>query len=144
MSTRERSKMRYAISALGVAAASVVGVGCWPARPCDPGQRVVEDQCEAPPAAAAAAPGDAGDSGAEVGDSSSGAHEGGEAAVATTFGRTCTTAAECAGGDAPVCGAPQVPVCTQTDCLPGQAHAGVCPTGWMCFDYGGGSVCLEK
>jgi hypothetical protein len=114
-------------------------VGCWDDNPCDPGQVVRQDQCVAAPASTAAAS-DAGDASPATDASGSG----GDGSVVDTFGKACTTASDCAGGNAPVCGAPQLPLCTQIDCQAGEAHAGVCPSGWQCLATAGNpSVCLN-
>ena len=110
-------------------------VGCWEGNPCDPGQVVRLDQCVAAPTAPAASP----DAGGESADAT------GVDALVDNFGMTCASASDCAGGTAPVCGAPQLPVCTQVFCQAGEANAGVCPTGWQCVAVGSNpSVCLKQ
>lgn len=59
------------------------------------------------------------------------------------FGKSCTTASDC-GGNAPICGAPQLPVCLNIMCSTGEVNAGICPATWTCFPAGGGnpSACV--
>lgn len=48
----------------------------------------------------------------------------------TDFGLSCATSADC-GGAAPFCAAPNLPVCTQLDCL---GNGKICPPDWLCMD----------
>lgn len=70
---------------------------------------------------------------------------GGDAAPAseTEFGKACAAMADCPAS-APICGAPQVPYCTQIYCKAGEANAGVCPAGFTCTDTPVASVCLKQ
>lgn len=114
----------------------VVFVGCWEGNPCDPGQVVRLDQCVAAPTAAPTSSPDAGEPSADA--------AGGDAPI-DNFGMTCASASDCAGGTAPVCGAPQLPMCTQVLCQAGEANAGACPMGWQCVAIGSNpSVCLKQ
>ena len=123
---------------LGLGGAALVG--CWEGNPCDPGQVVRLDQCVAAPAAPAASL----DAGEQNADAAGGDAAGGDASI-DNFGMTCASASDCAGGTAPICGAPQLPVCTQALCQSGEANAGACPTGWQCVAVGSNpSVCLKQ
>lgn len=121
-------------SVIGAALASVsllAVAGCWHDSPCEEGYVVVTDMCYKIPVAPAPAPA------AEAG-------AGEAAAPATdTFGKTCTAQADCAGGTAPVCAAPQLPYCTQINCMDGEANAGSCPTGFTCIAAGAQSACVK-
>jgi hypothetical protein len=115
--------------------------GCWASNPCDPGQTVRFDSCFplAPPVAPpdGSTAGDASDGGSLEGSA------GGGGSAPASFGQTCSAASDCAAGS-PVCGAPQLPYCTQIDCQAGEANAGVCPSGWQCLTVGANpSVCLK-
>ena len=115
--------------------------GCWASDPCEPGQVVRFDSCFPGPVAT---PDASGEGGAGEGGSSEGsASEGG--AAPSSFGKTCSTSTDCAAGS-PICGAPQLPYCTQINCQAGEANAGACPaTGWQCLKVGANpSVCLKS
>lgn len=102
---------------------------CFAKDPCGAGLREREDGlCSPITAAFTTSPGDAGD--------------GGDAAVAPSFGKLCTAMADCEAA-APICGAPQLPYCTQIGCHPGEPNAGACPAGWSCIDGPGTSVCVK-
>jgi hypothetical protein len=49
----------------------------------------------------------------------------------TAHGTPCSKPSDC-GGEAPVCGAPQLPVCTTVECLVDGKD--MCPSGWTCLD----------
>jgi hypothetical protein len=51
---------------------------------------------------------------------------------ASLFGKTCEVPADC-GGDAPICAAPQLPICTQILCGVGEENEGACPAAWQCL-----------
>ena len=113
--------------------------------PCDPGQVVKLGQCY--PAATA------GGSSSSGGSDMAGAPEAtaGGGASTSTFGSACedsTDSSDCTG-DAPVCAdlSPlgQDIMCTQLHCADGEANAGVCPSGFMCFAVPGyPSVCIKE
>jgi hypothetical protein len=110
---------------------------CWDNNPCDPNQIVVANQCMAapPPQGGGSDAGDAGPDGAPA--------EGGTEGGGSSFGKPCTTAADCSG-DAPFCAQPYAPVCTQTQCAAGEANAGACPAGWQCLVIPGApSACSQ-
>jgi hypothetical protein len=50
-----------------------------------------------------------------------------------TFGKTCANNSDCAGGNAPFCAPAPFSICTQQNCMAGEAHAGACPSDWMCL-----------
>lgn len=61
-----------------------------------------------------------------------------------TFGKSCAGDGDCAGGNAPICAPAPFSVCTQQNCAAGEAHAGVCPSDWMCLAIPGmPSVCAD-
>ncbi len=120
--------------------------GCWAKDPCGPGFVIQPNYtCLAIVAPADAAP----EATAPAGDAATatdGGSEGGaaEAAAQSQFGKTCAAMTDC-GGDAPICGAPQLPYCTQIDCQPGEANAGACPADYTCFTAPGyPSACLRN
>jgi|CZKU01.1.fsa_nt_gi hypothetical protein len=131
---------RTVVSAIILGLGSGAG-GCWASDPCDPGQVVRFDSCFPGPVATADASGEGG--AGEGGSTEGGASDGG--AVPSSFGKTCSTATDCAAGS-PICGAPQLPYCTQINCQAGEANAGACPTtGWQCLKVGSNpSVCLKS
>jgi hypothetical protein len=128
-------------------AAAPVATGCWASNPCEPGQTLRLDYCfPGAPSGDGAAGGEAGTDGtapSEGGVLAEGGEGGGGATA--TFGTSCASQSDCAGGDAPVCAAPQLPYCTQINCQPGEANAGACPSGWQCFTVPPNpSVCLQE
>jgi hypothetical protein len=97
---------------------------------CDPGQIVRDNVCYAAPVKAPPK--------VDAGPSD------GAAATLDTFGKSCQAAADCAGGNASICGAPQLPICTQINCDSGEVNEGICPTGWQCLTIAPNpSVCLK-
>jgi hypothetical protein len=125
-------------------------VGCKDEDPCDPGQIETSGQCYSAPASGGSSSGD--DGGADAGggavDAAGGAPS---AALETAFGTPCldTAASSDCAGVAPVCAdlSPlgQTIMCTQIDCSPGAANAGVCPSEFTCFAPPGyPSVCIKK
>ena len=64
-------------------------------------------------------------------------------AAASGFGTPCKAMADCPS-DAPICAAPKLPYCTQINCEPGEANAGICPAGFTCVHLPGlPSGCLK-
>ncbi len=126
---------------LTLCVAAMSAPGCWVAE-CDSGQIEKGGVCvDLPPPAAT--PDDAA-------ASSSDASPGQDAATSTvvdTFGKTCASDPDCAGGNAPMCGGP-LAYCIQINCDVGEANAGVCPTGWMCLpktsNPQGVSACIKS
>lgn len=119
------------------------GVACDPSDPCDPGYYEEHGACYAYPQPAV----DAGrDASAELDE------DGGEVADAAPpadpyegFGEACEEQSDCADGL--ICGAPQLALCTQVNCM---EDPSICPPGWTCFDTTGvspdpsvNSVCLN-
>jgi hypothetical protein len=106
--------------------------GCWDSDPCDPGQIVKDNLCYDPPPPPPP-------------KVDAGPLPEGSVPPQDTFGKSCSTQTDCAGGNAPVCGAPQLPICTQIDCQSGEANQGVCPSGWQCLTVPPNpSVCLKN
>lgn len=101
--------------------------GCQMDDPCDPGEIVDGSACLAPPPMQTPMP----DSGADDSGMPT------EGSNKDTFGKSCSSEADCAGGNAPVCAPAPFSVCTQTNCLPGEANEGSCPTGWSCLSIPG-------
>jgi hypothetical protein len=63
-----------------------------------------------------------------------------------TFGTPCDSQDDC-GGIAPVCGGPELPICTNINCLDDRE---LCPSDWQCLDIkkygqlpGIDSVCVD-
>jgi len=121
---------------LGLAQSLILGalglcgleVGCKDDEPCDPWQIVQNSQCYPAPA------------------------KGGETGIGgAPFGSACkdsTDSSDC-GGVAPICAdltkLGQSVMCTQINCSPGEANAGVCPSGFSCFAFPGyPSVCTKE
>lgn len=98
---------------------------CWETDMCDPGQILKDNVCyPAPPPPPPPKEGGAGED---------------------TFGKTCSTQEDCAGGNATICGAPQLPMCTQINCQAGEENQGICPSGWTCLTVPPNpSVCLRQ
>ena len=92
--------------------------------PCDPGQTYMQGLCF--PKMTPPPPGPV-DAGADDGAAS----DAGE--LKDTFGKTCASAEDCAGGNATVCAPAPFSSCTQQNCMDGEAHAGACPSGWRCL-----------
>lgn len=97
---------------------------CDPEDPCDPGYYADHGVC----VRIIGMPGPAADGGAE--DAGPG---GGFANDDSDFGRPCEVTEDC-GGKAPECGAPQLPLCTATNCMQGASQ---CPADWTCLDISG-------
>jgi len=119
------------ISAVALVTLTFLIGGCWDDEPCDAGQILKDNNCYPAPAVVVPKP----DAGSEEGDAAVG-----DAATPAekpdNFGEACTEQSDCAGGTAPVCGAPMLPKCFQTNCNPGEANAGACPSGWTCIATG--------
>lgn len=93
-----------------------------------------------------------GDMGDGDGDAEGGAGGGGGAAPVEpeppieedpNFGDACSEGGEeCKGGT--ICAAPQLPICTQVNCMDGEANEGACPDGMTCTPTGQDppSICL--
>jgi hypothetical protein len=121
-----------------------IAVACKDDDPCDPGQIERNSACYPPAKGGNSAAGGSG------GASEAGEGGGSGAATDTPFGSPCADtvgSSDCAG-NAPVCAdlSPlgQTIMCTQTDCSTGEAHAGVCPSGFTCFAVPGyPSVCVN-
>lgn len=129
---RSIALLRFALGAV-LAAASAALAACEDDSPCDPGQVYRNSACYPAPTATGGSTGNPGDGAA------------GETSGETSqFGKSCTSQDEC-GGDAPICGAPQLPMCTQINCAEGEANAGACPPDWMCISPGGStpSACVK-
>lgn len=123
-------------------------LGCDPDAPCDPGDYEEHGACYPLPSDAGSGPGS---------DASDDDDAGGEDAAADDasgpppgdpfvgYGDTCEGASDCPSWL--VCGAPDLPYCTRTNCM-GVADA--CPPDWTCFDTTGvspdpsvTSICLN-
>jgi len=104
--------------------------GCWDSDPCDPGQVFRGGACFPDTA------GSSGSGGVDAGGEAGAAAEptAGAPAVGTesTWRKACTTDADC-GGDSPLCATSPLNYCTNINCSPGEANAGICPMGWTCF-----------
>jgi len=132
------------LGALGLCA---LAAGCKDDDPCDPGQIVRDGQCYPAPAVG----GETGLGGADAGGQPDAASGAGSVTVDTPFGSACkdsTDSSDC-GGIAPICAdltkLGQSMMCTQIDCSPGEANAGVCPSGFRCFAFPGyPSVCTKE
>ncbi|HSO32510.1 MAG TPA: hypothetical protein VLT33_08340 [Labilithrix sp.] len=131
------------LSGAAIVVASVLAQACWAKDPCGEGLVLEHEGNTCVPARVAdAAPPPA--SPAEAGGDGGSEAAPGEAAAASSFGKTCTSSAEC-GGDAPVCAAPLLPYCTQINCQPGEANAGACPAGYTCMTAPGyPSGCMQN
>jgi hypothetical protein len=131
-----------AVSWPAIAILAAVITGCWDDHPCDPDQIVVANAC-------LNAPSGGGGGGTGGGGSGAGGVDAGAVTIRdsanddSNFGKPCSTTADCSG-DAPVCGQPYAPHCTQTQCGAGEANADVCPSGWQCLMIPGApSVCSQ-
>jgi hypothetical protein len=138
-----RSFRRFSIPLLSLlVAVPAAGLGCQPTNACGAGFAQGEDeQCRpvASPSADAGIPPTDGGNGV-VEDAAADAPT---APSGSSFGKTCASMADC-GGDAPICGAPQLPMCTQIMCQAGEANAGACPADFTCLSTPGNpSVCLK-
>lgn len=106
--------------------------GCDPSEPCDPGYYVEHGACYENPVVE-----DAGGD-AQVDEDDDGGALSADAAPATDpyegFGEPCQEQSQCPGDL--VCGAPQLPMCTQVNCLDDDS---VCPPDWTCYDTMGAS-----
>jgi hypothetical protein len=116
---------------------------CWDDDPCDPGQLFTDGACFDPPAGAGG-PSNGGHPGANAGAGGDGGAGGVTAPVESSWGVTCSVPEECVG-DSPLCAPAPLGYCTNIDCAPGEANAGICPPGWTCFPAGNGnpSACLN-
>ena len=130
-------KSSTAVAVLVLGPILVLVAACNASDPSGPGFELDSYGCLPIPAAAAATATDAAAAATDAG-----ASEDDAAAVATSFGKTCTAMTDCSG-DAPICAAPQLPYCTQISCNPGEANAGACPTGWTCMNGGSSSACVK-
>jgi len=128
-----------------------LSLGCKDDSPCDEGQEEHNAACY-PATAAGSGSGSAGSGGdTDTGDidGSGGTDPSAPAAVQAEVGQTCadTTAFSDCGGHAPICAPlPSGTACTQILCLPGEANAGACPSGWTCLQarpMPDPSVCLK-
>jgi len=141
MHTQHTKRTSFAL--LGAMAFSLAGLAlsaCQDDDPCDEGQVYKYAGCVPLPKATGGSTGSGGGSGdPEAGGGSGGAPTQAE----SQFGKACADATEC-GGDAPLCGAPQLPICTQILCLPGEMNEGACPADWMCISSGSNpSACVK-
>ena len=121
---KTRARALATAIALGITAQALPA--CWVAT-CDPGEQQRAGVCFDAPAEDAGTAGSAGD----TADTNAGA--GGDVGSAIdTFGKSCKTNADCADGNAPICGGP-LAYCIQINCGAGEANAGACPVGWTCL-----------
>lgn len=134
-----------------VTSVATVASGCADKDPCGEGlYELPSYRCAEVPPPAEAGNADAGTPEAAI---EAGGSEAGEAAApvvpvapaaSSGFGTPCTAAKDCPG-DAPICAQPKLPYCTQIDCEPGEANAGVCPAGFTCVHLPGlPSGCLKN
>jgi hypothetical protein len=125
--------------------ALVAGSGCDPSDPCDPGYEEIHGACykmQAPLDASTDASGPDEDGGDDEPD--------GEAPASPEdlyefFGDNCSDESGCP--EALICGAPQLPMCTQVNCLDDET---LCPPDWTCTDISAfspdpevTSICLQ-
>jgi hypothetical protein len=104
-----RSALFFVLGALALAA-------CDPSNPCDPGYYSDHFFCLQIDASAGFMTDE--DAGSDSGKN-------------TAHGTPCSKQSDC-GGEAPVCGAPQLPVCTSVECMVDGKDT--CPSGWTCLD----------
>jgi hypothetical protein len=135
---------------LGAAAlaalAAVMGIGCAPSQPCDPGQMLVGSLCYPAPVAPDA--GGSGDAGSDAGTSSdAGSDAGADGGLCQDkyagFGAACTSVSQCTCATDYCIAFAGFDYCSRKDCL---ADATLCPQGWACNDlsaYGQPSVCFK-
>lgn len=143
MNSRTTKAFTLAITTLGIVGHALSG--CWEAE-CDPGQIERGGVCfEAPAsneAGAAGTPSDTPDGAAGAGGGG-----GSQEPPLDTFGKTCSSDEDCAGGNAPICGGP-LAYCIQINCEEGEANEDVCPEGWMCLPKSanpqGISACIKN
>ena len=131
------------LAALAVVAASVSSTGCWQSM-CSPGEIERELFCVPAPVADAAA--DAANVAPATDDAAPSETDSATAsAPADSFGKACTTPSDCSG-KSPVCAPAPLGYCTNLQCSPGEANAGVCPAGFMCFPAAAGnpSACVKS
>jgi hypothetical protein len=116
---------------------------CDPSDPCDPGYHEVHGACYKD------------DEPRDASDDPSGGEDGGHEADAASpdspealyefFGDDCSDESGCP--DALICGAPELPMCTQVNCLDDES---LCPPDWTCTDISAfspdpnvASICLK-
>jgi hypothetical protein len=120
---------------------------CEPSDPCDPGYKEVHGACF---------PIDGEEDASEPGDAEDGDDEDGGSLMSDAeveppgdpyegFGDECADEGDCPEGL--ICGAPQLPMCTQVNCLD---EPSICPPDWTCVDTAGASpdpsvtsICLK-
>lgn len=94
---------------------------CDPEDPCDPGYYADHGLCvrivDTRRPEAGSGEDDAGPGGGYANDDSD-------------FGKPCDVQEDC-GGNAPMCGAPMLPLCTAVNCMQGESQ---CPDDWTCLD----------
>lgn len=125
-----------------IAGLAAIGA-CDPSDPCDPGFYEEHGACYPNPRSA-----DAGDDDARVDegdDDDGGAGEPEPTDPYEGFGDPCEEQSDCVDGL--ICGAPQLALCTQVNCLDDPS---ICPPDWICYDTMGmspdpnvDSVCLD-
>lgn len=118
---------------------------CDPSDPCDPDYEEIHGACYP-----RRAPADTDDAAVGLDDDGGSTTEGDAAAEPPSdpyegFGDECEDASDCRDGL--ICGAPQLPMCTQVNCM---AEPSICPPDWTCFDTTGvspdpsvTSICLN-
>jgi hypothetical protein len=119
------SARRLGFGLIGLLSAFALGTlpSCHDDEPCDPGQEYLNSSCF---------PIKTGSGGSSTGTGGANGAGGDSTGETSQFGKTCATAQECAG-DAPICAAPQLPVCTQINCAAGEENEGACPPDWTCL-----------
>jgi hypothetical protein len=108
--------------------------GCDPSDQCDSGYYVEHGACYPNPVPIP----DAGGSDAQLGEDEDGGGSVPDAEPPSDpyegFGDACEDVSDCRDGL--ICGAPQLALCTQVNCLEDPT---VCPPGWTCYDTMGAS-----
>ena len=120
---------------------------CKASDPCPPGYEVQNAVCSPIPAPPKDGGSGSGGGGNDAGDSGtdSGTEPAPEPTIPTNFGDSCTDSSTC-GGDSPICGAPDLPYCTNVSCGAGESNEGICPADWLCYAVNSGgitTVCLN-